>query len=120
MANRFYRNLLVWQRARRLAVDVCRATSGPAFRREWGFRDQMRRAAISVPSNVAEGNERGSDRDAARFFFYARGSLAELSTQADVACEIGLLEQTQADEWMYECDELARMLAALIRHRLGS
>ena len=118
MQNRFYRNLLVWQRARRLSIDVFRATSAAPFRREWGFRDQMRRAAISIPSNIAEGNERGSDRDAARFFYYARGWLAELSTQADVAAEVGLLDRTLAAAWMGECEQLARILAALIRRRL--
>jgi four helix bundle protein len=78
----------------------------------------MRRAAISVPSNIAEGNERGSDRDGARFFYFARGSLAELSTQADIASAIGLLEGELAKQWIRECDELGRMLAALIRSRL--
>jgi four helix bundle protein len=82
------------------------------------LRDQIRRAAISVPSNIAEGNERGSDRDCARFFYFARGSLAELSTQADIACAIGLLDQQRAEDWMRECDQLGRMLAALIRRRL--
>jgi four helix bundle protein len=118
MDTRDYRNLLVWRRARTLAIEVCRATGETPFRREWGFRDQLRRAAISVPSNIAEGNERGSDRDCARFFYFARGSLAELSTQADIASAIGLLDHGLAEKWMRECDELARMLAALVRSRL--
>src|SRR5450432_4866889 len=115
MGARGYRNLLVWRRARALAIEVFHATAQPPFQREWGLRDQMRRAAISVPSNIAEGNERGSDRDCARFLYFARGSLAELSTQADIAREIGLLAGPVADQWIGECDELARILAALIR-----
>jgi four helix bundle protein len=71
-----------------------------------------------VPSNIAEGNERGSDRDGARFFYFARGSLAELSTQSDIAAAIELLDKEHAEKWIRECDELARMLAALIRTRL--
>jgi S23 ribosomal protein. len=112
-----YRQLLVWKRARLLAIEVCKTTNGSAFRRDWGFRDQMRRAAISVPSNIAEGNERGSDRDGNRFFYYARASLAELSTQADIASEIGLVDLSVGVHWTSECDELARMLAKLIRSR---
>jgi len=77
----------------------------------------MRRAAISVPSNIAEGNERSSDRDGNRFLYYARGSLAELSTQADIASAIGLVDPLLAEEWSRECDELARMLAKLIQSR---
>jgi four helix bundle protein len=120
MDTRDYRNLLVWKRARELAIDVCRITGQAVFRREWGFRDQMRRAAISVPSNIAEGNERGSDRDCARFLYFARGSLAELSTQVDIARAIGLLEEDVARRWIQECDELGRIVAALIRRRLHS
>jgi four helix bundle protein len=115
---RNYRNLLVWRRARPLAIEVCRTTGHGAFRREWGLRDQMRRAAISVPNNIAEGNERGTDRDGARFLYYARGSLAELSTQIDIACEIGLLAAPLAEQWIRECDELGRIVGALIRRRL--
>jgi four helix bundle protein len=118
MDTRDYRNLLVWRRARALAVQVYRTTGENAFRGEWGFRDQMRRAAISVPSNIAEGNERGSDRDCARFLYFARGSLAELSTQIGIAAEIGLLAAPVSETWIRECDELARILSALIRRRL--
>ena len=113
-----YRRLVVWKRARLLAIDVCKTTNGPSFRRDWAFRDQMRRAAFSVPSNIAEGNERGTDRDGNRFFYYARGSLAELSTQADIASAIGLLDASLALQWTGECDELARMLSKLIRSRI--
>jgi four helix bundle protein len=100
-----------------LAIDVCRATADEAFRRDWGLRDQLRRAAISVPSNIAEGNERGSDRDAVRFFFFARGSLAELATQADIAAELGMLQTERGRPWMQECDELGKMLTRLIQAR---
>ena len=120
MDTRDYRNLFVWQRARALAVAVCRATGQDSFRRELGFRDQMRRAAISVPSNIAEGNERGSDRDCARFFYFAKGSLAELATQADIACAIGLLDHGLGAQWIAECDALGRMLGAIIRSRLDA
>ncbi|HST01423.1 MAG TPA: four helix bundle protein [Usitatibacter sp.] len=117
MQTRAFQNLIVWQRSRALAIDVCRAASGKAFSGDWGLRDQLRKSAVSVPSNIAEGNERGSDRDTTRFFFIARGSLAELATQADIACELGLLGPDQAKSWITECDELARMLAALIARR---
>ena len=77
----------------------------------------MRKAALSVPSNIAEGNARGSDRDCARFLWIARGSLAELSTQADIANAIGLLEPDLATNWQQECDRLGGMLRRLIERR---
>ena len=76
-----YRRLLVWQLAHDLAIDVFSGTAGDAFKRDWSLRDQIRRSALSVPSNIAEGNQRGSDKDCVRFLFIAKGSLAEFSTQ---------------------------------------
>lgn len=109
-----YRGLKVWQRARSLAIDVYRATGEPRFRNEWALRDQMRRSALSAPSNIAEGCGRQSPRDCARFYSIARGSLAELATQADIASSIGLLQPPMATAWEKECDELRSMLTHLI------
>jgi four helix bundle protein len=77
----------------------------------------MRRCAVSVPSNIAEGAERTGDRDSAQFFVVAKGSLAELQTQAEIAMEVGLMTQTAATEIIEESAEIARMLGAII-HRL--
>jgi four helix bundle protein len=113
-----YRGLAVWRRSRALAIDVFQTTGQGVLRREWALRDQMRRAALSAPSNIAEGSSRGSDRDCARFYFMARGSLAELSTQADIAASVGLLERGIAEAWERECDEIRSMLTALIEVRI--
>ena len=84
------------------------------FRKEWGIRDQIRRSALSVPSNIAEGTARGSSRDSVRFYIFARGSLAELYTQADIASAVGLLDDSTAKAWERECLELGAMLTRLI------
>lgn len=111
---RGYRSLAVWRRSRALAIEVYRTTALGEFRKEWGLRDQIRRSALSVPSNIAEGSARGSDRDSTRFFLIARGSLAELATQADIACEVGLLDSCLAKAWQKECQELGAMLTRLV------
>jgi four helix bundle protein len=111
---RGYRSLTVWRRSRALAIEVYRATALGEFRKEWGLRDQIRRSALSVPSNIAEGAARGSDRDSSRFFLIARGSLAELATQADIACEVGLLDSSLGKAWQKECQELGAMLTRLV------
>jgi four helix bundle protein len=117
MESRDYSHLLAWRRGIHLAVDVCRTTAGPAFRREWSLRDQLRRAAISVPSNIAEGNERGSDKDCVRFLYFAKGSLAELATQARIVAAIGLLPAGKANAWVAESRIISRMVAGLISYR---
>lgn len=82
---------------------------------DFGLRDQMRRAAVSVPSNIAEGDERDTDREAVRFLFIAKGSLAELRTQLEIARDIGSLKQESYARLEVECAEIARMLGALIK-----
>ena len=63
------------------------------FVKDFGLRDQARRSAVSVPSNIAEGDERDTDKDSVRFFFIAKGSLAELRTQMEIAYRIGYIDE---------------------------
>jgi four helix bundle protein len=86
-----FKDLIVWQKSKELAVNIYRITQESIFSRDFGFKDQIRRAAVSIPSNIAEGDERGTNKDAVRFFYIAKGSLAELQTQIEIAFEIGYL-----------------------------
>jgi four helix bundle protein len=115
--DRGYRSLAVWRRSRELAIAVYQVTGEGKLRHEWGMRDQIRRSALSVPSNIAEGSARASNRDTAHFFIIARGSLAELATQADIAAAVGLLDPITAEAWQAECGELGAMLTQLIANR---
>jgi four helix bundle protein len=115
-----YRDLSVWRRARQLAVDVYRQTRIGNISRDWSLRDQLRRAALSAPSNIAEGTGRGSSRDYVRFLWIARGSLAELATQAEIAEELGLLPLEIAQSWQEECHQIAAMITRLIQTRGGA
>ena len=109
-----FRRLEVWKTAKTLAVDVYRATESL---RDFSLRDQIRRSAVSVPSNIAEGDERDTDKDSVRFFFIAKGSLAELITQLEIATEVGLLPQTSITPLTDQAMSLARQLGALIKSR---
>ena len=91
MAYHSFEDLDVWKRACRLAVEVCRAF---AKSKEYVFKDQMIRAAISIPSNIAEGYERDSRLDVIRFFRIAKGSAAELRTQCYLALKLELIAQS--------------------------
>jgi four helix bundle protein len=108
---RSFEDLEVWKRACVLAVRIYREL---ADCRDFGLRDQMQRAAISVASNIAEGAERGG-KDFARFLSIARGSAAELRTQAYIAARVGVLTDTAAKEIVDETKQIARMLVALAK-----
>ena len=88
-----FKDLKVWQKSKELAVLIYKITQEKGFRQDFGFKDQIRRAAISIPSNIAEGDERGTNKEAVRFFYIAKGSLAELQTQIEIAFEIGYLRE---------------------------
>jgi four helix bundle protein len=108
MAYRSFEELEVWQRACRQAVEVCRAFEDC---KNWTFRDQIQRAALSVPSNIAEGAERNSAPDFKRFLSIALGSNSELRTQLYIAARIGLV--TAVDPLIAENKEISAMLNGL-------
>lgn len=117
MGKRGFKDLLVWQKAKVLAVSIYRVTETGKISQDFGLRDQMRRAAVSVCSNIAEGDERDSDKDSTRFFCIAKGSLAELVTQLEIALEIEYINPEKMNELGKECEEIGRMLGALIKAR---
>lgn len=112
MAFHSFEDLEVWKRASRLAVDVCRelGTSN-----HFALRDQIQRAAIPIPSNIAEGSERDSPKEFVRFLRIAKGSAAELRTQIYIANRLGVLADNQSKAFVGECKEISAMLQGLIR-----
>jgi four helix bundle protein len=107
-----FEKLEVWKRACRLAVDVCRML---AKSKQYVLKDQMQRAAISIPSNIAEGSERDSKQDFVRFLRIAKGSAAELRTQCYIALKLELLAKDDADNFVQETKEISAMLQGLVR-----
>jgi four helix bundle protein len=112
-----FRSLVVWQKDKALATDVYRLTGSESIKRDFSLVDQMRRRAVSVPSNIAEGDERPSDKVSVRFFHIAKGSLAELATQLEIARDVGYFTSAQIEPLIAQCAELGKMLGALIRAR---
>jgi four helix bundle protein len=98
-----FEDLEVWKRGCRLAVEVSRTL---AKCREYYLRDQMQRAALSIPSNIAEGSERDSKLDYIRFLRIAKGSAAELRTQCYIAAKLEILKQNDATHFAGECKRL--------------
>jgi len=112
-----FRELTVWQRAKALAVSVYKHTNEGTLARDYGLRDQLRRAVVSVPSNIAEGDERDTNKESVRFLYIAKGSLAEVITQIEIAFEIGYFNKSQREVLLSECDAIGRMLGSLIKAR---
>ena len=112
-----FRELKVWQKGKEIAVDIYRVSGTGPLAKDYGLRDQMQRAAVSFPSNIAEGDERGTNPDSVRFFYIAKGSLAELRTQLEIAYEVGLIGPEPYGHLEQKCAELGRMLGALIKAR---
>jgi len=114
-----FRKLDCWQRAKALAVAVYRFTDQGPLARDFALRDQMRRAVISVCSNLAEGDSRQTNKESVQFFFIAKGSLAELSAQLEVATDVHALSSEDVEKLTRECEEIAAMIRGLIEHRRG-
>lgn len=109
--------LKVWQKGKDLAVYIYRVTSCGAFSKDFALRDQIRRAAVSIPSNIAEGDERETDKEAVRYFYIAKGSSAEVLTQAIIELEIGYLDREAFEGIEQLCQEVSKMLSRLISVR---
>ena len=109
-----YKDLLVWQKAMALVTHTYQATGRFPRAELFGLTSQARRAAVSIPSNVAEGQARLSEREFRHFLSNARGSLMELETQLQIAENLGYLGRDEMTQLMQSCAELGRMLNGLI------
>jgi four helix bundle protein len=108
-----FRDLRVWQEALRLSAETYRITTGFPRHELYGLSQQMRRAAVSVPSNIAEGNGRRTDREFGQFLFHARGSLLELETQVMIAHELRYISEQEMNKFLEKAATVGRSLSGL-------
>jgi four helix bundle protein len=109
-----YEDLKVWRRAMDLVLEVYRCTSSFPKQEIYGLTSQMRRAAVSVPSNIAEGKGRFSRKELLQFLFHARGSLLELQTQITIGRELGFLAPAEGKKLTDLAAEVGRLLNGLV------
>lgn len=117
MGKEGFQGLKVWQRGKELAVEIHKATEEGSLGKDYGLRDQIRRSSISIPSNIAEGDERETDKEAVRHFYIAKGSAAELLTQLTIAHEVGYVDEPTFKAFEERCLEISGMLSKLIAAR---
>ena len=110
-----FRNLAAWQRATELATEVYRETASMPDSERFGLTSQMRRAAVSVPSNIAEGFGRDSNKEYLRFLNISIASLFELQTQLEIGKNIEYLSELEFNKIYEDTRELERMLVSLIK-----
>ena len=110
---RSYRDLIVWQKAVDLCVEAYRLSKKLPKEELYALSDQIRRAAVSVPSNIAEGHARHSRKDFAHFLTIAQGSIAEMETQLYLAVRMDMLAESDVDSLLQLSGEVSKMLMSL-------
>lgn len=109
-----FEDLEIWKLARELTREVYRFTAVGEFSKDYGLKDQMRRAAISIMSNIAEGFERNGNREFKRFLVMAKGSAGELKSQSYIARDIDYFSQEQFEKVYEIIDKVGRKIGSLI------
>lgn len=113
-----YSKLEVWKLSKELTVEVYKETLDGKLVRDYSLRDQIRRSAVSISSNIAEGEESGFDKLGVRYFYNAKASLAELNTQLLICKEISYMSQQTYMELYVKIETISKMLRKLIDYRI--
>ena len=115
-----YRNLVAWQKAMDLVEETYKLTTSFPKEERYGLTAQIRRAAVSIPSNIAEGQgRRSSNEEFTRFLHISLGSLAELQTQTELAVRLKFLANTSGNALRSSSDEVGRLISGLVRSMDG-
>ncbi|MBF0471997.1 MAG: four helix bundle protein [Gammaproteobacteria bacterium] len=112
-----FEDLEVWKRSAALSAEIYLTLTQL---KDFGFKDQITRSSLSIPSNIAKGVERGSDNEVIRFCAIASGSCGELRTQIYIGMKIGYISADQGKPWIQETIEISAMLTGFIKHRQGN
>jgi four helix bundle protein len=120
MAIKKFEDIESWKKARKLTREIYKATATGEFFRDFGLKDQIRRASVSILSNIAEGFERGGDKEFCQFLGIAKGSCGEVRAQLYVALDQGYLSQEIFDSLSTKAVEVSELLSGFIRYLKGS
>ena len=111
-----FEDLIVFQKAMSLSKEIYRITSGGMFSKDWGLRDQVRRASVSILSNIAEGFGKYSNPEFKKYLAIANGSSFEVRAQLHLARELGYIGELEAEMLIKMCEEVSRLIRALRRN----
>ena len=120
MANiKQFEDIEAWKKGRALAKGIYTVTAEGAFAKDYGLKDQIRRAAVSVISNVAEGFSRQTDKEFVQFLHIAKGSASEVQSQLYIALDLGYISQEEFSKLYNQADEVAKLISGFIRYLKG-
>ncbi|MEO0506325.1 MAG: four helix bundle protein [Bacteroidota bacterium] len=111
-----FEQILVWKKARQLNKEIYQLTSKNSFSKDFALRDQIRRASISVSSNIAEGYGRKTNKEFLYFLGVAKASCYEVKSQLYLALDVEYLNKTEFDKAFFICEEIAKMVHGLAKH----
>ena len=115
-----FKDLRIWQQGIDLASNIYQITRREAFRKDFGLRDQIQRASVSISSNIAEGEERDSSRAAVYYLKIAKGSCAEVITQLHIAYRIGYINEQELKDLENDAQRIIASIRKLIRSKGGN
>jgi four helix bundle protein len=114
-----HKDLDVWQKSMDFVVELYNITNEFPKEERFGLIDQIRRASVSIPSNIAEGSARGSDKDFIRFLYFALGSASEVETQVIISERLGYLDKDKEDSLQIKLSNVKKMILGLITYLKG-
>lgn len=111
-----FEDIKAWQIARELVREIYKITNNKEFSKDFGLKDQIRRAAVSAMSNISEGFERGTDKEFNQFLNYARGSSAEVKSQLYVALDLGYITENDFNDFYNKCTDISKLIMGFINY----
>lgn len=111
-----FEDIEAWQKARILAKEIYLISENEKFKRNFALKEQIRKSAISVVSNIAEGFARRTNKEFVQFLYVSHGSLAEIEAQLYIALDLGYIQKERFDSLYKECYEISKMLMGLIKY----
>jgi four helix bundle protein len=116
-----FEEIISWQKARELNAEIYRVTNNnEAFNKDYGLRDQMRRASISISSNIAEGFERETKKEFIRFLYIAKASAGEFRSQLYLASDLGYISNSEFYSLNEKVNEISKLLSGFIKYLVGT
>ena len=114
-----FEDIKAWVKARELVKEIYRISGNDKFAKDWSLKDQIRRAAVSIMSNISEGYSRQTDKEFIQFLYIAKGSVSEVQSQLYIALDLSYLSEEEFDKLYEKSEEIAKLIGGFIKYLKG-